>query len=84
MPSSERPAKLTILRVVAKHDGEWGWYPFENAFPPGSFHDVPPNTTAMDILRQLEAEGLVTIIPGEPQSRYALTEKGRLAIRACE
>ena len=42
MPSQR--ASLTILRVIEEHEGEWGWYQFERAFPPGWFADEPPGT----------------------------------------
>jgi hypothetical protein len=70
-------ARLTFLRLIGEHEGEWGWYQFERAFPPGWFTDEPPHTRAIDILNQLEKEGLVTTTPGEPQRRYRLTGQGR-------
>ena len=35
----------------------------------------------MDILNQLEADGLVTTTPGEPQPKYCLTDQGKSALR---
>lgn len=70
-------AKPKLLAVIAQHDGEWGWYQFERAFPPGWFQDVPAEVRVMTILDAMEAEGLVKQVPSEPFARYALTTKGR-------
>jgi len=77
MSSASTSARETFLRTIAEHDGEWGWYAFECGFPPGTFSDVPPTTRAMDILRQLEVEGLVTTKAAQPQPCYCLTTNGR-------
>ncbi len=69
-------AGLTFLRLIGEYEGDWGWYQFERAFPPGWFSDEPPTTTAKEILDRLEREGLVTTTPGEPQGRYRLTDRG--------
>lgn len=69
-------AGLTFLRLIEEHEGDWGWYQFERAFPPGWFSDEPPATTAKDILDRLERDGLVTTNPGEPQRAYRLTDRG--------
>jgi hypothetical protein len=74
-------ARLTFLRLIGDHDGEWGWYQFERAFPPGWFTDELPNTRAMDILNQLELDGLVSSTPGEPRRKYRLTDQGRHLLR---
>src|SRR4051812_621925 len=74
-------ARLTLLRLIGEHEGEWGWYQFERAFPPGWFTDEPPTTTARDILNQLERDGLVTTTPGEPQRKYRLTDHGMNVLR---
>lgn len=78
---ASQDARLTLLRLVEEHQGEWGWYQFERAFPPGWFADEPPTTRAKDILDRLEADGLVTITPGEPQRRYRLTDRGMQRLR---
>jgi hypothetical protein len=75
-------AALAFLRLVGEHEGEWGWYQFERAFPPGWFTEEPPATRAKDILDQLERDGLVTTAPGEHQRRYRLTDRGIDALRA--
>jgi len=74
-------ARLTFLRLIDEHDGEWGWYQFERAFPPGWFTDEPPTTRAKDILDRLEMDGLVTTTPGEPQRKYRLTDQGMGRLR---
>ena len=74
-------ARLTVLRLIEKHSGEWGWYQFERAFPPGWFTDELPTTKAKDILDQLEFDGLVTTDPGDQQRKYRLTNLGIDAIR---
>jgi DNA-binding PadR family transcriptional regulator len=73
---ASQTARLTFLRLIEEHEGEWSWYQFERAFPPGWFTDEPADTTAMDILNQLETDGLVTTTPGEPQRKYRLTHQG--------
>lgn len=74
-------ARLTLLRLIGEHEGEWGWYQFERAFPPGWFTDEPPTTRAKDILDRLERDGLVTTSPGEARRKYRLTEQGMAALR---
>jgi len=69
-------AGLTFLRLIAEHEGEWSWYQFERAFPPGWFPDESPTTRAKEILDRLEMEGLVTTTPGGPQPKYKLTDRG--------
>jgi DNA-binding PadR family transcriptional regulator len=73
---ASQETRLTLLRVIEEHQGEWGWYQFERAFPPGWFIDEPPTVRAKDILDRLEADGLVTTTPGEPQQKYRLTDRG--------
>jgi hypothetical protein len=75
-------ARLTLLRLIEEHEGQWGWYPFERAFPPGWFTDEPPTARAKDLLDQLEKDGLVTTTPGEPQRTYRLTDRGIDVLRA--
>jgi hypothetical protein len=72
---------LTLLRVIGEHEGEWGWYQLERAFPPGWFVAEPPDMRAMDLLRQLERDGLVTTTPGEPQRKFCLTDRGKDVLR---
>ena len=74
-------AKLTFLRLIEQHEGEWGWYQFERAFPPGWFTDESPTTRAKEILARLERDGLVTTIQGEPQRKYRLTDHGIEVLR---
>jgi hypothetical protein len=74
-------ARLTFLRLIEEHQGQWGWYQFERAFPPGWFIDEPPGKTAKQILDALELDGLVRRDTGEPQQRYWLTDKGMVWLR---
>jgi hypothetical protein len=74
-------ARLAFLRLIEEHEGEWGWYQFERAFPSGWFQEESPTTRAKDILDRLENDGLVTTTPGEPQRKYRLTERGFEALR---
>jgi hypothetical protein len=74
-------ARLTFLRLIGEHEGEWGWYQFERAFPPGWFADESPDTTAMDILGQLQRDGLVATTPGDSRGKCRLTERGMDALR---
>jgi hypothetical protein len=78
---ANQDARLAFLRLIGEHEGEWGWYQFERAFPPGWFTDEAPTTKAKDILDRLEAEGLVTTTPGEPQRKYRLTDQGIEVLR---
>jgi DNA-binding HxlR family transcriptional regulator len=78
---ASQTARLTFLRLIEEHEGEWGWYQFERAFPPGWFTDEPLDTRAMDVLNQLEMDGLVTTTRGEPQRKYRLTDQGRNVLR---
>jgi hypothetical protein len=74
-------ARLTLLRLIGHHEGEWGWYQFERAFPAGWFTDEPPTRRAKEILDQLESEGLVITTPGAGQPKYRLTDQGVALIR---
>ena len=79
---ASQDTRLILLRFIEEHDGEWGWYQFERAFPPGWFANEPPTTRAKDILDQLETDGLVTTVPGDPQRKYRLTDRGIDGLRA--
>lgn len=81
---ANQTATLTFLRLIGEHEGEWYWYQFERAFPPGWFTDEPPATRAMDILEELQRDGLVTTTPGEPQRKYRLTDRGKNVLREVE
>jgi len=74
-------ARLAFLRLIEEHEGEWGWYQFERAFPPGWFSDELPATRAKEILDRLESDGLVTTTPVGPQRKYRLTDQGIDALR---
>ena len=81
---ANQTAALTFLRLIGEQEGEWYWYQFERAFPPGWFADEPPHSRAMDILKELDRDGLVTTTPGEPRRRYRLTDRGRNMLRETE
>jgi hypothetical protein len=74
-------ARLTFLQLIGDHEGEWGWYQFERAFPAGWFTDEPPTRRAKEILDQLEGDGLVMTTPGAGQPKYRLTDQGIALIR---
>jgi len=78
---TDRNARLTFLRLIEKHEGKWGWYQFERAFPPGWFVDEPPTTRAKEILDQLVRDGLVTSTPSESRGEYQLTLQGSRTLR---
>jgi len=78
---ASQDARLTFLRLIGEHEGEWSWYQFERAFPPGWFTDEPPTTRAKDILDRLERDGLVTTARGGPQPKYRLTDQGMDVVR---
>jgi hypothetical protein len=73
--------RLTLLRLIKEHEGEWGWYQFERAFPPGWFADEPPSMRAKDFLDRLKMDGLVTTIPGDSHGKYLLTAGGIEVLR---
>jgi len=81
---ANQTATRTFLRLIGEHEGEWSWYQFERAFPPGWLADETPDTRAMDILKELERDGLVETSGGGPQPRYGLTEWGRTTLREAE
>ena len=66
-----------LLRAIEKHDGVWGWYQLDRVVNP---HDLPEGKTAMDILRELESEGMIRQIPAIPQNKYAISDVGRAAL----
>ena len=74
-------ARLAFIQLIADHDGEWGWYQFERAFPPGWFTDEPPTKRAKEILNQLESDGLVMMTSVGSQAKYRLTEEGMALLK---
>ena len=66
-----------LLRSIEKHDGEWGWYQLDRVVNP---RDLPDGSTVMDVLRSLEANGLIVQQPATPQNKFALTDAGRGAL----
>jgi hypothetical protein len=72
--------KLDILRLVARHDGEWSCYHVDCALSGTLPGCVGP---FMAEIRELASAGLIEIRPtfalGD-QGRYWLTETGRSAV----
>ena len=71
----------TILDLVRRGDGKWGWYQFEIRL---SNIDVPRNPDLMTVLKRLADLGLVVrhLNPGSPNDRWELTEMGRSELKA--
>jgi hypothetical protein len=71
--------KLDILRLIARHDGEWFWYQVDRALSGSRPGCVGP---FMAEIGDLASAGLIEIRPnptlGE-QGRYWLTDAGRAA-----
>ena len=65
--------KVDVLKRIARHDGEWGWYQLERAIDPRT---LAPDTTVMSLVRELETNGLVIELSAKPMPKYKLTEKG--------
>lgn len=68
--------ELAILRLVEKGQGKWGWYQIATKL---SNMDVPRSPDMMDVLRRLEARGIVkgTKVPDSPRDTWELTEAGK-------
>jgi hypothetical protein len=77
MPTFDEP-RLSILRIVAKHDGEWNWYQVGR-----SAFDILTEHSSMK-LSDLVSEGLVEEKPveGEPLPRVQLTDAGKAILTA--
>lgn len=69
--------KDTILRRIAAHDGEWGWYQLERFISP---NDLPPGKSVMSLVDELIDEGLIVEVPVNPIPKYRLTDKGKAQI----
>ncbi len=66
-----------LLNSIKKHDGEWGWYQLDRVVNP---RDLPDGATVMDVLKSLEANGLIAQINASPQNKFTITEAGREAL----
>jgi hypothetical protein len=77
---ARKDVKRDILRLVARHDGEWFWYQIDRALSGNRPECVGP---FMAEINELAAAGLIEIrpnlAPGE-QGRYWLTDTGRSAM----
>ena len=72
--------KLDILRLVARHDGEWFWYHVDRALSGTRPGCVGP---FMAEISELASAGLIEIRPNfalGDQGRYWLTEAGRAVV----
>ncbi len=72
--------KLDILRLVARHDGEWFWYHIDRALSGARIGCVGPFTAEIG---DLESAGLIETRPNfalGDQGRYWRTEAGRAAV----
>lgn len=74
-------ARQKLLRAIAKHDGEWGWYQLDRVINP---RDLPNGMTVMDVLRSLESEGMIEQQPATPQNKYLITSTGNVFLRSKE
>ncbi len=73
-------AKREVLRVIARHDGEWYWYQVDRAISGRSPDCIGPFVAEID---ELAAEGLIEVRPAPDSAggvRYWLTEAGRVAV----
>jgi hypothetical protein len=69
--------KKEILRLVARHDGEWYWYQVDRALSGIGPECVGPFKAEID---ELTADGLIEIRPNcalGDRGRYWLTDAGR-------
>ncbi len=62
--------KDVILKRIAAHDGEWGWYQLERFI---NARDLPPGKTVMSLLNELKKDGPIVQVRAE----YQLTDKGK-------
>jgi hypothetical protein len=72
--------KLDILRLVARHDGEWFWYQVDRTLSGTRPGCVGPFVAEIG---ELESAGLIEIRPNATlgdQGRYWLTEAVRAAV----
>ena len=75
-------AKREVLRVIARHDGEWYWYQVDRALSGRSPDCIGPFVAEIN---ELAAEGLIEVRPAPDLAggvRYWLTEAGRVAVAA--
>jgi DNA-binding HxlR family transcriptional regulator len=75
----QEQTKMIVLASVEKHNGAWGWYQFERAYPPGS---LPDPVRVFDVLNELERAGLVARTEHAPQPLYCITQTGKALLSA--
>jgi hypothetical protein len=69
-----------VLRVIARHDGEWYWYQVDCAVSGRGPDCIGPFTAEID---ELAAEGLIEVRTAPDLAggvRYWLTDAGRAAV----
>ena len=73
-------AKRDVLRLVARHDGQWYWYQIDRALSGRRPDCIGPFGAEID---ELAAEGLIEVRRNpelDEHPRYWLTDKGRSAL----
>ena len=72
-------AKREVLRLIARHDGQWYWYQIDRALSGRAPDCIGPFFAE---IQELAAQGLIEIRPCPEHAgfeRYWLTEAGRVA-----
>jgi DNA-binding HxlR family transcriptional regulator len=71
------PTRHKILSLIAKHDGQWGWYNLEIRLSMAALNDFK----LMSHIKSLEEEGLIRVEQApEKHPRYWITDAGKAAI----
>lgn len=74
--------KLEILRLIAKHDGEWYWYQIDRALSGRTPGVVGP---FMEEIKSLQDDGLIEIRMNpriDKIERYWITDAGRAILES--
>lgn len=68
-------AERLVLRVIARNDGQWGWYQVARLLGDRGY----PNENPVEILRSLCNQGLLVADGDSAKSstRYSVTPRGR-------
>lgn len=71
--------RLRLLDTIAENDGKYGWYQLDRSV---SSSGVVVSERLLDVLRELEANGLIASMSNESKKDpvYMLTHAGREAI----
>ena len=72
-----------LLQIVHEGAGQWGWYQLATRL---SRMDVPRVPDMLSTLKDMAGRGLVQrhVVPGSPQDRWEVTEKGFAVLKASE